>query len=180
MSRRRGARRRGNLRAVATSVSVLRRSRLATAISPGGYGAWMKTGALAGAVAAGVWAASEPFARRVFGTPYSDVRLLGAPLRPGRGWRAAGVAIHLANGALFGAAFERLGGRGPARGIAVAQAENMLLWPGMALADRLHPDRRSGAWPPLLRNRRVFAQEVAMHTVFGAVLGALVRESRRP
>jgi hypothetical protein len=46
----------------------------------------------------------------------------------------------------------------------------------MALVDRYHPDRRSGAWPPLLLNRRVFGQEVAVHVLFGAVLGALVRE----
>jgi hypothetical protein len=44
----------------------------------------------------------------------------------------------------------------------------------MALVDRFHPDRRSGAWPPLLRNRRVFAYEVLTHALFGVVLGALV------
>jgi hypothetical protein len=42
----------------------------------------------------------------------------------------------------------------------------------MLLVDRYHPDRRSGAWPPLLRNRRVFAQEAAVHALFGALLGA--------
>jgi hypothetical protein len=58
-----------------------------------------------------------------------------------------------------------------------AEAENLALWPGMALVDRYHPDRRSGAWPPLLRNGRVFAQEVAVHALFGAVLGALTRRT---
>jgi hypothetical protein len=46
----------------------------------------------------------------------------------------------------------------------------------MAVVDRYHPDRRSGAWPPLLRNPRVFGQEVAAHAIFGAVLGVLVRD----
>jgi len=44
----------------------------------------------------------------------------------------------------------------------------------MVAVDRWHPDRRSGAWPPLLRNGRVFAQEAAVHALFGAVLGLLL------
>jgi hypothetical protein len=47
-------------------------------------------------------------------------------------------------------------------------------WPGMALLDRIHPDRRSGRWPRLLTDRRVFAQEAAMHAVFGLLLGLMV------
>ena len=112
--------------------------------------------------------------RRVFATPYSDVRLLGAPLSR-RHWRLAGTAVHLANGAAAGVAFHRLGLRGWRAGVAVFVAENTLVWPGMALVDRFHPDRRSGYWPPLLRNGRVFAQETAVHALFGAVLGGLVR-----
>jgi hypothetical protein len=134
----------------------------------------MRKGALAGAVAAAAWAAAEPAARRVFGTPYSDVRLLGRVVSR-RWWRPAGVAVHLANGAVFGAAFEACGGRGVGAGIVAAQVENLVLWPGMAMVDRFHPDRRTNGWPPLLGNRRVFAQEVAMHALFGAVLGALAR-----
>jgi hypothetical protein len=133
-------------------------------------------GARAGIVAAAVWAAAEPALGRAFGTPYSDVRLLGAVVTRGRLWRPAGLALHLTNGALFGAAFERAGLRGPAAGALVAQVENVGLWPGMAVVDRLHPDRRSGAWPPLLRNGRVFAYEVATHAVFGLVLGSLLRD----
>jgi hypothetical protein len=45
----------------------------------------------------------------------------------------------------------------------------------MAVVDRVHPDRRDGTWPPLLRNGRVFAYEAAVHAVFGAVLGTLLR-----
>jgi len=122
-----------------------------------------------------VWAAAEPVVRRVFRTDYSDVRLLGAPLSR-RHWRAAGAVVHLANGAAAGLLFHRLGLRGWRAGIVAAQVENVLLWPGMAVVDRLHPDRRSGAWPPLMGSRRVFAQEVVVHALFGAVLGALVRD----
>lgn len=140
----------------------------------------MGRGALAGIAAAAVWAASERPLGRIFGTPYSDARLLGALVTTGPRWRLAGIAAHLVNGAIFGAAFERLGGFGVSRGVAAAQLENLALWPGMAVVDRIHPDRRSGAWPPLLRNRRVLAYEVATHAIFGAVLGALVREPSRP
>jgi hypothetical protein len=49
----------------------------------------------------------------------------------------------------------------------------------MVVVDRFHPDRRSGAWPPLLRNRSVFAQEVAVHALFGAVLGGLLGDGER-
>ncbi|MBD0290679.1 MAG: hypothetical protein ICV74_05435, partial [Thermoleophilia bacterium] len=126
----------------------------------------MGRGARAGIAAAAAWAAAEPVLGRLLGTPYSDLRLLGAPLARRR-WRAAGLALHLANGAVFGAAFERLGGRGAVAGGLAAQVENLVLWPAMAVVDRVHPDRRSGAWPPLLGNARVFAYEVAAHAIFG-------------
>jgi hypothetical protein len=124
--------------------------------------------------AAATWAAAEPALRRVFRTPYTDVRLLGAPISR-RHWRLAGTAVHLANGAAAGIGFRRLGLRGW-KAVAAAQVESAVLWPGMAVVDRYHPDRRSGAWPPLLRNRRVFAQEVAAHAIFGAVVGLLLRD----
>jgi len=160
----------------------------------------MRSGALAGVAAAAAWGAAEPAARRLFrirrgpGMPgpymarpgeagpffYSDVRLLGAAVTSGPHWRAAGWGVHLVNGAVFGAAFARLGGHGPLRGIAASQVENLVLWvPGMVAVDRFHPDRRSGRWPPLLRNRRVFAYEVVMHALFGAVLGALIGRNHR-
>jgi hypothetical protein len=44
----------------------------------------------------------------------------------------------------------------------------------MAVVDRVHPDCRSDAWPPLLLNGRVFAYEVTAHALFGAVLGLLL------
>ena len=128
--------------------------------------------ALAGMGAAAAWAAAEPLLRRVFRTPYSDVRLLGAAATRGPAWPLVGLAAHVSNGAVFGLAFARLGGGGWKRGVLLAEVENLALWPAMAVVDRFHPDRRSGAWPPLLRNPRVFGYEVATHAVFGAVLGS--------
>jgi hypothetical protein len=123
--------------------------------------------------AAAAWAAAEPLLRRVFRTPYSDVRLLGAVVTRGPAWPVAGLAAHVLNGAVFGLVWARLGGGGWQRGIVAAELENVALWPAMALVDRYHPDRLSGTWPPLLRNTRVFGYEVATHALFGAVLGVL-------
>jgi hypothetical protein len=128
---------------------------------------------VAGALAAAVWAAAEPSLGRAFKTPYSDVRLLGGVTGGGP---AVGVALHVVNGALFGAVFERLGGRGVRRGVLAAQVENLMLWPAMAVVDRIHPESRAGRWPPLLGNRRVFAYEATTHALFGAVLGLALRQ----
>lgn len=104
------------------------------------------------------------------------MRLLGRLVTRGRGWPLAGVVIHVANGAVFGAAFERGGLRGVKAAVVAAQLENLALWPTMAIVDRIHPDRGDGTWPPLVRNPRVFIGEVAVHALFGVVLGALTRD----
>ena len=161
----------------AASVSVRLRSALGSGTARA-YCRGMRRGAVAGIVAATVWAAAEPALGRAFGTPYSDVRLLGRVVTRGRLWPVAGLALHAANGAVFGAVFERLGGRGVSRAVAAAELESLLLWPGMAVVDRVHPDRRSGYLPPLLWNGRVFAYEAATHALFGLVLGLLLREDR--
>jgi hypothetical protein len=134
------------------------------------------SGARAGIVAAAVWAAAEPLLGRALGTTYSDVRLLGRAVTRRRAWPVVGVAMHLANGAVFGGVFSRLGLRGVREGVLAAQAENLALWPGFVIADRVHPDRRDGSWPPLLTTPRILAYEVATHTLFGAVLGRLLRD----
>jgi hypothetical protein len=135
--------------------------------------------ALAGAVAAGCWAAAEPLLRRATGGYHRQARLIGGLVTPDGPWRAAGLAVHLANGAAFGIAFDRLGGYGVGRGVLAAEAENALLWPLVAVLDRIHPDVRSGEWPPLARNPQAAAQEVLGHAVFGAVLGGLLRRPAR-
>ena len=124
-------------------------------------------GALAGAAGATVWTISEPLLRRALGTPYSDVRLAGRLLTRGRLWPVAGVAAHTALGAGLGSALAAAGLTTPYRAVLGSQAENLAAWPGMALADRFHPDRRNGDWPRLLTSRRVFAQSVAARTLFG-------------
>jgi hypothetical protein len=129
----------------------------------------------AGAAAAGVWAAAEPLLRRVTCGYHSQARVIGGLVAPDGDWRAAGTAVHLANGAMFGIAFERLGGYGVCRGVIAAEAENALLWPLTGVLDRLHPDVRSGKWPRMARSPHAAAQEVLGHAVFGAVLGGLVR-----
>ena len=136
-------------------------------------------GAAAGAAAAAAWSASEPLLRKVTGTTYSNARLLGRFATRSRAWPVAGLALHVANGAVFGAAFERLGLQGIKAGIVAAEIENTLAWPAMAIVDRIHPDRRDGTWPPLVRSPRVAAQEVVGHAIFGAVLGALAGRSAR-
>ena len=75
-------------------------------------------------------------------------------------------------------AFSRLGGYGIGRAVLAAQAENAILWPGMAVADRVHPDARSGAWPSLLTDRGTIVQEIGGHLVFGVVLGVLAPRPR--
>jgi hypothetical protein len=130
--------------------------------------------ALAGAAAAGIWVAVEPAIRRVTGGRHGQVRLLGGLVAPHGPWREIGLAMHLANGAAFGLAFDRLGLRGATRGMFAAEAENTLLWPVVGLIDRIHPDVRSGAWPPLATSPAEFAQEAIGHVVFGGVMGALI------
>jgi hypothetical protein len=140
----------------------------------------MRRGMIPGIAAAAVWAAAEPLVGRALGVPwYSDARLVGRTLTKGRLWRPLGIAIHLGNGAMFGGVFAGLGGRGWKQGVLAAETESVLLWPGMAAIDRIHADRRNGAWPPLFFNGRVFAYEVVVHAIFGAVLGALLSDADR-
>jgi hypothetical protein len=134
----------------------------------------MLRAATAGVAAAATWAAVDPLLRRAFGTPHTDVRLLGRMIAPQALAEHAGLIAHLGNGAAFGVVFDRLGGRGPGQALLAAEAENLALWPAMFVVDVVHPDVRSGAWPPLARDGRVFAHEAASHAVFGLVLGLLL------
>ena len=139
-------------------------------------------GALAGAVAAGAWAAQQPLDKLVFGTRYDDVELLGKFVTRKQGWPAAGLAMHLANGALFGALYAQarpfLPGPPPTRGVAAALSEHFVSWPLVNLTDRHHPAR--GELEKLGGNRRAFAQATWRHFLFGAVLGELERRLNPP
>jgi hypothetical protein len=134
--------------------------------------------AFAGAVAAATWIAAEPVTRRLTRGTHRELRLISGTLAGKRGGDALGWAVHLVNGAVFGVAFRRLGGAGVRQAVVAAQAENAILWPGMAIVDRVHPDVRSGRWPRLLTDRGTIAQEIGSHLVFGVVLGAVLRNPR--
>jgi hypothetical protein len=134
-------------------------------------------GALAGMLAAGVWAAQIPLDKRAFGSDFDDVELLGKALVRGRAWPLAGWALHLQNGALFGAVYANLAPHTPlpswARGPAAAMAENCVTWPLVALTDRLHPAREE--LPSAFSSPRALAQSTWRHLLFGVLLGELER-----
>lgn len=134
--------------------------------------------ALAGAAAAGAWAAVEPLDRRILRNDYSDVAMLGKLLTSSRAWPAVGLALHATNGALFGLAFERARRRTgcePRRvALGLALAENFALFPLAAVVDRLHPARGQRGLAPLFTARGL-AQATFRHALFGAVLGRLAR-----
>jgi hypothetical protein len=131
----------------------------------------------AGAVAAIIWGAIEPLDQRLLRYDYSDVAVLGKAVTRGPRWRLAGFALHAANGAAFGFAFDELRRhlRVDARRLAVAMAlaEHLTLYPLCYFVDRHHPARGESGVPPLLRSPRAFAQATWRHAVFGAILGRL-------
>jgi hypothetical protein len=139
-------------------------------------------GALAGAVAAGVWAAQQPLDKRVFGVDYDDTELLGKIVTRGPAWRPVGWAMHVANGALFGAVYAGVApsvqipswARGPLAGL----AEHAATWPTTALIPAIHPAAQD--FPPLTLNPRAFAQATWRHALFGVVLGELERRLNPP
>jgi hypothetical protein len=139
-------------------------------------------GGMAGAVAAGVWAAQQPLDKRVFDSDYDDAELLGTALTRGAAAYPLGLALHLANGAAFGAAYAVVAHRIPlpawSRGPLAAQLENFALWPLGRVVDHLHPARGDRA--PLTSNRRALAQATWRHLVFGVVLGELERRLNPP
>ena len=137
-------------------------------------------GNLAGALAAAAWNAYDPLLKRAFRTPYADSEVLGPFITEGRYEWLANLATHMAGGFAFGSLFERLGGRTPKQGVAAAVVENTVLWPALAVLERVHPKRRRGEWPPLLFNARAFGGATVGHAVFGALLGYGVSRSRTP
>ena len=135
--------------------------------------------AAAGAVAASVWSLLEPIDRRLLRCDYSDVLLLGKTFTRGRLAWPVGFAIHAANGALFGLAFDQVRRRVPYRkesvAIGMALAEHLALYPFSYFVDRYHPARGQAGIPPLVTNARAFAQATIRHALFGVLLGRLSR-----
>jgi hypothetical protein len=135
-------------------------------------------GALAGAVAASVWAAQQPLDMRVFAVRYDDTELLGkAVTRRSPAWRVAGTAMHVANGALFGAVYANVARRVPLpswlRGPAAGLGEHVASWPLVLVTDHVHPARDE--MPTLGTSAAAFAQATWRHFLFGLVLGELER-----
>jgi hypothetical protein len=132
-------------------------------------------GAVAGAAAATAWALQQPLDKRLFGTRYDDVELLGKLVTGGPAWPLAGLAMHAANGAAFGATYAALRPRVPGPPVTVAftaaMAENFGFWPLGRLIDRHHPARRQ--LEPLRGNRRALAAATWRHALFGVVLGVV-------
>ena len=133
--------------------------------------------AAAGAAAATVWGLLEPLDGRLLRCDYSDVALLGKAVTRGRHWRAAGFALHAANGAAFGLVFEEVRRRSGIEkrrlALGLALVEHVGLYPLSGLVDRYHPARGEPGIPPLLTNPRAFAQATWRHAVFGVLVGRL-------
>jgi hypothetical protein len=122
-------------------------------------------------MAALVWAAVEPLDRRAVRHDYSDVAVLGKAVTRSRAWPLAGLALHAANGAVFGVAYEHARKRGTSA-LAMALAEHTLLFPLGAIVDRRHPARGTKGLAPLW-SKRAFAQATFRHLLFGGLLGRL-------
>jgi hypothetical protein len=133
-------------------------------------------GAVSGAVAATVWGVQQPLDKRLFASRYDDVELLGSAVTSGR-WYPVGFAIHVGNGAVFGAVYANVQSSLPLppalRGPAVALFEHVALWPLGRVSDRVHPARER--LPRLTGNRAAFLQSTWRHLLFGLVLGELER-----
>src|SRR5437588_466540 len=103
-------------------------------------------GAIAGAAAAAVWALQTPLDKRVFGCDYDDVEVLGKAITRGPAWRPIGLALHIQNGAMFGAAYANIAPTVPlpswTRGPLAALIENFSAWPQHA--PRVDSERGAG------------------------------------
>jgi uncharacterized protein DUF6789 len=132
-------------------------------------------GGVAGAVATAVMTLEQALDKRLFDSEYDDVEILGKLVARGGHWQRIGFALHVQNGAIFGAAYAQLKPSlpGPAvlRGLLYGLVEHVATWPMVALIDRFHPARKE--LPKLAGNRRAFGQATIRHAVFGIVLGVL-------
>ncbi len=138
-------------------------------------------GAIAGGLAAGLWAAQQPLDKRVFGVDYDDVQLLGKAVTRGPEWPAVGLALHIGNGAAFGALYSQLRpflfGPAVVRALTAAMLENFASWPLLSLVEDHHPARRE--LPRLRGNARAFAQATWRHALFGVLLGVVEQRLNR-
>jgi hypothetical protein len=134
-------------------------------------------GSVSGVLAAAAWAIEQPLDKAALGSAYDDVEILGRAVVRGDGWYPVGLALHLLNGAVFGAIYANVAPAVPLpavlRGPVAGLIENFASWPLASLADRVHPARKK--LPKLAGNRKALAQATIRHLVFGIVLGELER-----
>jgi hypothetical protein len=139
-------------------------------------------GAVAGAIAAGAWAAQQPLDKAIFRVDHDDTELLGKAFTRGRSWPLIGAFVHLGNGAALGALYTVLAPRMPvpswSRGPIVALGEHLATWPLVFVAERIHPARDE--LPKLSGSLPAFAQATWRHLLFGVVLGELERRLNPP
>jgi hypothetical protein len=132
--------------------------------------------ALGGTAAALLWAAAEPVDRRLLRHDYSDVAVLGKFVTRSRWWPVAGLALHAANGATFGLAYDavrcRTGAQPRRLALALALTEHVALFPLGYFVDKTHPARGERGLAPLFSGR-AFVQATLRHALFGAALGRL-------
>ncbi len=131
-------------------------------------------GAVVGAAAGLAWKAVEPLLQREFGSPYSDPGIAAGFLTSGRLRLPLEFAIQAAGGAAFGAAFAACGGKGINQAVRAALVENAVLWPGVAVVQRRHPDVRAGRWPKPFADPGSIQVSFAGHAIYGVLLGALL------
>jgi hypothetical protein len=135
-------------------------------------------GSLAGIAASLAYAVEQEADLRAFRYNADDLLLLGRLATSDRARaRWAGLGIHLLNGAAAGAVYatavrDLVPGPGWLRGTTFATAENLALYPFLALLENHHPAIRSGELAPY-RNGTAFLQSIPRHIAFGAVLGTL-------
>lgn len=154
-------------------------------VSRGDVAARCLHAARAGLVGALAYLLAQELDRRLGNPRSNDLVLLGGLVtRQERLWRPLGFFMHLAAGAAFGVLFDavaapRLPGPYWLRGVAMAQIENVVLWPLVAVFDRIHPAIEHGELAPL--NRPIYvAQAIWRHLALGVAVGALLGPSRDP
>jgi hypothetical protein len=131
--------------------------------------------AAAGACAAVVWAAAEPLDRRLVRNDYSDVALLGKAVTRSPAWPVVGLAMHAANGAVFGLAYHELRRRRDISALRLAMIEHVALFPLGWFVDRHHPARGHAGLESVF-GAKAFAQATWRHFLFGAALGRFAGE----
>ena len=110
---------------------------------------------------------------------FASTAATATPTSRSRWWPLAGLALHAANGAAFGLAFDevrrRTGLRSRPLALTLALAEHIALYPLSYLVDTRHPARGEPGLAPLFTPRG-FAQATARHALFGALLGRWAAE----